>query len=143
MYRFLVAPGKGIVSTAANGKYVGMSGTSMAAPMVAGAAALLQSRWTFLKKDPARTANILLSTAEDLGKKGVDPVYGRGLLRIDKAMKAYGKTSIAIGKTVDNQRVSTAVNYLGLSSGFGTGSGLRKALDGIVVFDSFDRDFKV
>ena len=142
MYRFLVAPGKGIVSTAANGKYVGMSGTSMAAPMVAGAAALLQSRWTFLKKDPARTAKILLSTAEDLGKKGVDPVYGRGLLRIDKAMVPYGKTSIAIGKTVD-QRVSTAVNYLGLSSPFGTGAGLRKALNGIVVFDSFDRDFRV
>ena len=120
-----------------------MSGTSMAAPMVAGAVALLQSRWAFLKTRPAQTADLLFATAEDLGMRGVDNVYGRGLLRIDRAMRAYGQTSFAVGRTVNGPSFSTASGGLGLSSAFGTGAGVVNALNGIVVFDSFGRDFNV
>jgi len=141
MYRFLVAPGVGILSTDADGGYVNLSGTSMAAPMVAGAAALLQSRWPFLKTDPRRTANILLSTAQDLGAKGVDKVYGRGLLRIDRAMRAQGQTKLAVGQTVDGPVASEA--SMALPAGLGNSTALKNALEGLVVFDKFDRDFKL
>ncbi|HXG78845.1 MAG TPA: S8 family serine peptidase [Methyloceanibacter sp.] len=138
-YRFLVAPGVGILSTKAGGGYLKLSGTSMAAPMVAGAAALLQSHWPGLT--PQTTAQILLSTAQDLGRRGVDPVYGRGLLRIDRAMQAQGETAIATGQTVSGPRATESAALL--PAGAGNNAALQSALEGMVVFDRFGRDFKL
>lgn len=143
MYRFLVAPGVDILSTQAGGGYVKKSGTSMAAPIVAGAAALLQSKWTFLKTDPKKTADILLSTAEDLGKTGVDSVYGRGLLRVDRAMQAQGQTTVAVGKTVDGPGFDSSDGGMILPRALGKGHALKAALNNMVVFDEYGRDFKL
>lgn len=143
MYRFLVAPGQDIRSTVASGGYATYSGTSMAAPMVAGAAALLQSRWAFLRRDPKRTADILLTTAQDLGAPGVDPVYGRGLLRIDRAMQAQGTLQVATGRRVDDTGAADAASAMRLSSAFGSGAALAHAMRGVVAFDAFQRDFAV
>jgi hypothetical protein len=82
MNRFLVAPGEWILVSDGAGGVERRSGTSYATPMVAGAAALLQDRWGWLKQHPGETADILLQTATDLGAPGVDEVYGRGLLNI-------------------------------------------------------------
>ncbi|MCF6368149.1 S8 family serine peptidase [Rhizobium halophilum] len=73
-----------IYSTAPNGSYVAMQGTSMAAPHVAGAVAVLIE--AFPTYTPAQITNILLETAEDLGAVGTDLVYGRGFLRLDRAL---------------------------------------------------------
>ncbi|MEW5786348.1 MAG: S8 family peptidase [Pseudomonadota bacterium] len=90
---YLVAPGVDIVSTYMNSDYYYMSGTSMAAPMVSGAAALLMGYWPKLSaKD---TANILLDTATDLGRKGVDSVYGHGLLNVKAALAPVGQLKTA------------------------------------------------
>ena len=62
-----------------------MSGTSMAAPIVTGAVALLHSYWGHLKNNPQATASILFESATDLGAPGVDAVYGHGLLNIQAA----------------------------------------------------------
>ena len=51
-----------------------MSGTSMAALVVAGAAALLQARWPAPKNAPETLARILLTSASDLGASGIDDV---------------------------------------------------------------------
>ena len=86
--QFIVAPGdfiSGAFSKSDN-DYGFMSGTSMAAPMVTGAVALLHDRWGHLKKDPEATAQILYESATDLGEKGVDAVYGHGMLNIAAAM---------------------------------------------------------
>ena len=82
--QFIVAPGDFIVGGFANSDddYGYMSGTSMAAPIVTGAIALLHDHWGHLKKDPAMTAGIIYDSATDLGAKGVDPVYGHGMLNI-------------------------------------------------------------
>ena len=86
--QFIVAPGDFIsgAGAASNDDYVYMTGTSMAAPIVTGAVALLHDQWSHLKNDPEATAQILYETATDLGASGVDSVYGHGMLNIGKAM---------------------------------------------------------
>lgn len=84
----LSAPGLDIYSTAVNGNgYVLMSGTSMAAPIVSGVAALIRSKNPLLS--PEQVEAILKKSAHDLGKKGWDPYYGYG--RVD-AYKAVAST---------------------------------------------------
>lgn len=58
------------------GGWAWMAGTSMAAPMVSGVAALVLSKYG--KMNPNTLKNHLAQTAEDLGKPGKDPFYGRG-----------------------------------------------------------------
>lgn len=86
MDRFLVAPGELIlVGDGEDGdELVRMSGTSFAAPMVSGAAALVSGQWPWL--EASDIADVLLWSATDLGEEGVDEVYGWGLLNVDAAM---------------------------------------------------------
>lgn len=59
------------------------SGTSFASPIVAGAVAMLQQKYPRLTA--GQISYILLTSADDLGPAGVDPVYGHGRLNLDKA----------------------------------------------------------
>jgi subtilisin family serine protease len=129
---YLVAPGVGVYSTYRDG-YAAMSGTSMATPVVTGAAAVVKSRWPHLTAD--RVAGILLSTATDLGAPGIDVVYGRGLLNLEQAMQpigtltaraASGQTSVlAQGNLVASSAMSA------LAKAGATGQLKIKALDAI------------
>lgn len=64
------------------------TGTSMAAPHVTGALALLMERFPYLSNPQIR--DVLLTTATDLGAPGVDPVYGWGLMNLQKAIEGPG-----------------------------------------------------
>lgn len=81
----LVAPGDRIFSTGVNGNYLSMTGTSMAAPVVAGAAALVLSKNPELTPD--EVSDILFRSAVDLGEPGFDPVYGHGRLDVYRALQ--------------------------------------------------------
>ncbi len=76
-----------LICRAYNGTpYCTASGTSFAAPYVAGAAALVLSVNPNLT--PAQVENILTSTATDLGQPGTDSYYGAGLINVEKAVNA-------------------------------------------------------
>ena len=64
--------------------YVG-GGSSFAAPLVTGTAALIKEKYPWM--DGSLIRQTILSTATDIGEVGVDSIYGWGLLNIDKALR--------------------------------------------------------
>ncbi len=64
-------------------------GTSFAAPLVSGAAALVWQKYPYFSNDLVRQT--LLGTATDLGAPGVDSTFGYGLLNIAKAINGPAK----------------------------------------------------
>lgn len=86
MSRFIVAPGEFILVADGQGGVTRMSGTSFAAPLVSGTIALIHDRWPWLRDRPADTAELILSSARDVGAPGTDPVYGRGMLDVAAAL---------------------------------------------------------
>ena len=94
----LVAPGNVVfidadATSAATSKLYQGGGTSYAAPLVSGAAAVVWSAFPYFSNDQVRQA--ILAGARDLGAAGVDPVFGWGLLDVTKA--ANGPSNFAWG----------------------------------------------
>lgn len=83
----LVAPGEKIISTVPGDSEDSLDGTSMAAPHVSGAAALLMCRYPELKGKPAEVKRILCSTAKDLGRDRY--FQGAGLLDALAALESF------------------------------------------------------
>jgi serine protease AprX len=82
----LVAPGECIYSTLPKGKWGRLDGTSMAAPHVSGAAAMLMARYPELIGRPDRIKRILCETATDLGRER--NFQGHGLLDVLRALQS-------------------------------------------------------
>lgn len=80
----LAAPGVNIYSTWYNGGYLTQSGTSMAAPHVAGTAALLRAARPDL--GPAEITALLTGSTDDLAGPGYDQVTGWGRLNAHRAL---------------------------------------------------------
>ncbi|KAG1390794.1 hypothetical protein G6F58_012889 [Rhizopus delemar] len=85
----LAAPGSAVYPDASGGSYYWNYGTSFAAPLISGAAALVWQRFPYFNNDLVRQT--LLGTAKDIGAPGVDPVCGYGLLDIGRAVKGPGR----------------------------------------------------
>jgi serine protease AprX len=82
----LVAPGEKITAPVVNCRVQRMDGTSMAAPHVSGAAALLMARHRELIGEPRRIKEILCRTATDLGR---EPHFqGAGMVDILRALQS-------------------------------------------------------
>jgi len=133
---YLVAPGVNIFSAYGSG-YGYMSGTSMAAPAVSGAAALVTGYWPYLRA--SQVAAILLNTADDLGAPGVDAVYGHGLLNVNRALSPVGSYTY---RSASGYKVTVPLSVLGLASRQPTVV-TPSAFQGLQteVFDAYGRNF--
>ena len=101
---YLVAPGVNIESDWLDGSTKSLSGTSMAAPHVAGTAALLFEKYPYLKGKSIQ--DIILWTADDLGEVGIDEIFGHGLLNVDKAF-LEGDDLLVNGVPAKNYKAGT------------------------------------
>jgi hypothetical protein len=139
----LAAPGVEIEATklggSGNTNMTAMSGTSMAAPHVTGAAALLISQW--LELDSSTIARLLLDTATDLGAPGVDEVYGHGLLNVANAVRPAGTLMIYDGTSVTGPATPLAQSAI-VTSGAMDGA-LTAALSAqeMIVGDHYNRGY--
>ncbi len=106
-YVDVTAPGNGIYSTLRGGSYGYRSGTSMAAPLVSGLAALLYAHYPHYSDQQVAWA--ILSHAKDLGDPGKDVRFGWGRIRADQALflGASGTPDYQTGST----RVAQEANW--------------------------------
>ena len=70
------------------------AGTSMAAAHVSGVAALIRGQDKGL--DPSEVKEVLIASADDLGKPGKDPAYGKGRVNARQAALLSGPKSIHV-----------------------------------------------
>lgn len=136
----LAAPGVDIQTTTAGGGNGAVSGTSFAAPHVSGAVAVLMQMWPHLTS--RQVVELLLNTATPLGTvPGRDPIYGRGLLNLERATQPQGTAMVALGSSVEGPAAPLALSSMQLSPAFGDA---LAGLDLPVGFlDSFGRSYLV
>lgn len=82
----LGAPGFEIVSAWPDDQFTSFSGTSAAAPIVAGAVAATMSQFGPLEAGPA--SELVLNHLDAAGAPGDDPEYGRGVLDVGRVMNS-------------------------------------------------------
>jgi len=99
----LVAPGDSILVALPGEEYGAYSGTSLAAPFVSAAAALLLEQNSALT--PQLVRNLLRATATDVGAAGHDVEHGAGILNMAAAVANRGAT------LVDLQQPPPAARY--------------------------------
>lgn len=112
-YKDICAPGTDLCSTWINGKYAYDTGTSMAAPIVSGIAAMLFAVNPTLT--PQMVMSILEFTATDMGDEGWDERYGYG------AVNAAAAVRLASAAHIDGFSVVGRSGSAGFSASLGPG----------------------
>mgnify|MGYP002777112941 CR=1 FL=1 len=120
----VAAPGSGILSTYVNGGYGSLSGTSMAAPHVAGVASLLMGYAPYLDNDDVE--NLIKLSADDLSNLGAqdgtapgwDVASGWGRLNAENALQKLQlpnelKQWTALGGTVHSTTGTFTQTFFG------------------------------
>lgn len=116
-----------------NGKI--QNGTSVSSPAVVGTAALIKQKYPWMDGNLIRQT--LITTATDIGEKGVDSVYGWGLLNISKAVNGPALFSKAAAFE-DNVTVNFD-NYVSVfSNNIGGDAGLIKQGNGTLVLGGYN-----
>jgi subtilisin family serine protease len=131
---YLAALGSRVRAIDETGTSFLFSGTSFAAPHIAGAAALLAQAFPNLTGQ--QIAQLLWESGDDLGDVGIDGTFGRGGLNIGRAFAPRGATSLA-GSAIP---LTLGADTVTLSPAMGDAA--QTGL-GAVMLDSFDRAYMV
>ena len=116
----IAAPGNVILSTQIDNQYRLLTGTSMAAPHVAGVAALMLSKRPALTHEEVRqilinTADVVLEEESDTP----DPRFvGAGTLNAERALLASGALQARILSPETNSGGSNAIHIIGTAGGY-------------------------
>ena len=89
----VVAPSTDMIAAAPGNGYMLWSGSSAAAPLVTGVAALLKQKYP--QESAAQLAQRLIASADDEGATGRDPLYGYGVFNPQDAMALPSPTVTA------------------------------------------------
>ncbi|OTA19931.1 autotransporter [Xenorhabdus beddingii] len=121
------------------------TGTSMASPHVAGAAAVLMQRFPYMTA--GQISDVLKTTATDLGAPGVDNEYGWGMLNLKDAIdgpkmfiteKDIPKTYYIPGSYTETQFIA---NIPGIGGLVEKGTSVERRCDSIeCAYDSWSND---
>jgi len=124
-----------------NSCYAVGSGTSFAAPFVAGGLALLSQHFND-QLGNTELLNRILMTADKTGVYSDETIYGQGLIDLDAATKPIGNTMVATSFSLDNMIFTEAGSSIG-QVGSVMGDSLINAIhgQGLVVFDSLGAPF--
>jgi subtilisin family serine protease len=146
---YVVAPGTGMWGavpdagrTAAGVKSGGtngigaVTGTSPSAAVVSGGIALLKQAWPQLSS--AQMVHLVKTTATDMGKPGVDEVYGWGMVNFDKATQPQGLLKIASFKGYATAIPLTASGVASSGSASLKTSSVLKNVQGL---DDYNRNY--
>ena len=126
----------GVIETQGGFVFV-ISGTSFAAPQVAGAVALLAQAFPNLSSQ--QIVQLLYQSARDAGAVGDDGVYGQGILDIARAFQPMGATTLAGTATAVD--LGSALGVLGGPMGDAGAAGAGSTVG--LVADGFGRAFSV
>ena len=126
----MFAPGRNIYSTLPGNRYGRLSGTSMAAPHVSGAAAVVWA--AFPNKNGAQIVQRLLETADPVSSFRTDPkYYGHGKLNLLAALSPDGTLSVT---NAQGQVMSVPATSFDLPPGFNLPAGTT-SLTNVVTYD--------
>lgn len=134
---YILAPGMAVESASNVGGNKLMSGTSMAAPQVAGALAILNQMWPHMKGE--NLVKLVTKTADKTITGYNANTHGQGLLDLNAATQPVGATGIPT-----SGRTSGGISSLSGGAAIGNiSSDAFAALSNAIVLDEFERDFKV
>ncbi|MBT4107614.1 MAG: S8 family serine peptidase, partial [Proteobacteria bacterium] len=157
---YMTALGEGILAAGNQGDdfYYTVTGTSMAAPQVAAAAALI---WSYAPSLTAtEVAEILKKSATDLGAPGVDSIFGAGGLNIEAALAPIGIITAPIEEEEEEEEEEDGSGDSSDESGSSGGAGVALAalvlggvgyalirnnpdLDETLVLDEYGRTYEL
>jgi hypothetical protein len=138
---YLVAPGVSIVTTALGGGTTTVDGTSLSAPHVSGAVALILQRFPGLSA--AQAVDLLLDSATDLGAAGTDTTFGRGLLNLKAAFAARGLAVVPLGGTVKGISSPLGETSFKIGSAFGDALSEQSFFARTIILDAYQRAYHV
>jgi hypothetical protein len=136
MDRCVVAPTNS-TTMGAGGEIVVFAGTSAAAPVATSVAAMILSKWPQLTGVDA--GNIILASARDLGAPGTDPIYGRGMVDAEAALRPVNPV---LASASTSAPLPGNVMVVGEAFGGMTGDSFGTALGDVTVLDHFGRDYR-
>ena len=142
----ITAPGVSILGLGVDGEYQSLSGTSLAAPHVAGVAALLLQYNSELSLFQMK--RFLLRTSLDLGKQGQDGRYGHGRLDLSSALDFIDHYTPRLGSAdlvLERRETSYGIPCLGYETYFSDGENrfLSEEITSLFVFlGSHESTFK-